>query len=517
MHRSEQAWRAVGAAFFRSLILALVVVASFSARATAQPGDDESRIIVTDLGTIGLTGGQGSLSSLLPSLVHRPIDMLTVRPGGDAWGMGGAYIAHATGPVAVAWNPAGLGFLDRPEAYADGLALSSSGRVGDHPDTFLIPESPPVVIPSYGVTQKGGLLPNLVSFGLPLHRFGPLDLVGAASWRRFAGVALPEETVMEMVTAQTGGFPIVLSLDRNEHGSVEAFTGTLAARLGSSLSLGANFNVLDGGLRSTSDVRLTSVGAPLRAGGSFRYRYSGTATEFGARYLLGDWLELGARFMPEFTLEVRDGRLYSEGLTGPGQPQIIVLAEIADHDLAIPSSFGAGLTVRPARHLLLAADYNDQAWSDTRLKYTDGVAYKGGDLPLTDQSSWHLGAEYTLIRASWGELPIRAGFRTAPLGFAGNSRGDVTVDTLVVGAEQTTIVNHTGQFFGEEVESHAISFGASLVTPAVAFHLGYETLSYDVEKWFLDVPYSQLENPDLRTVKVERTLNTIRLSASYRF
>lgn len=517
MHRSELDRPAAGMPRVRGLILALCLLASCPLSAVAQGGGN-IETIVTDLGTIGLTGGQGSLSAMMPSLVHRPIDMLSVRPGGELWGMGGTGIARSTGALAVAWNPAGLAFLDGPEAYADGLALSTSGRVGEHPDTFLIPQSPPVVIPTYEVTQKGGLQPNLLAFGLPVRQVGPVGLVAAASWRRFAGITMPEETVMEMVTAATGGFPIVLSIDRSEEGSIEAFTGTLAARLGENLSIGANLNVLDGALRSRTDVRLATFGTPLRSGGNFRYRYAGMVPEFGARLALGDRIELGGRMMPEFSLEVRDGRFYSEGLGGTGTTRFIVLADIADHDLQIPAAYGAGLTFRPTRRLLLAADFNSQAWSETEIKYTDGAAYKGDRLPLADQSTVHLGAEYMLFRASWGRIPVRAGYRTAPLGFVGNSRGDVTVDTLDVGGGTSmTLINHTGQFYGDEVETHAISFGASLLTDDVDFHLGFETLSYDIEKWFLDVPYSQLENPDMRTVKMERTLSSIRLSAGYRF
>jgi len=491
----------------------LVLAAVLAAPVMAQ---DEEPVYV-DLGVIGIQG----LGLLSPSMLHRPIDMLNVRPGGEAAGMGSAWLASASGTMALGWNPAGLATLGGTEISVDGVLRTTSGTATDYPSEFQLPESAPLFFSNYDVDLKGGAQPSFFGIGTPLANLGGVGAVVGFSWRRFMDVEMPEETISELMTAQGVGFPVVFSTERTESGGVDSYAPALAVRAGSVFSFGAAVNILDGTWRATEDTRLTTVGQPFRGEGSAKFRYSGLAPEFGVRVELPR-LQLAARYLPRFELEVRDGTYHAASVEVPSQPRVVTDARIADYDLAVPAAMSAGLAFRPFERLLVGADVNSQKWSKgsaEHLQRITGPFSRGGRLPLADVTSIGIGAEYVLKRMSWGEIPVRAGFRTVPLGFRDVSRSDVELVFAPEDTLQTQLldIDHTGTFHGKEVEANGLTFGASLRSGGYSWDLGIETYTYDYHKWFFDVPFDPLVNPLASLVRVERTITSIRISTTHRF
>ncbi|MDM7915393.1 MAG: hypothetical protein QUU85_09030, partial [Candidatus Eisenbacteria bacterium] len=371
---------------------------------------------------------------------------------------------------------------------------------------------------NYDVNLKGGVQPGFLGIGTPLVTLGGVRTVVGFSWRRFADVEMPEETVSELTTAQGVGFPVVFSSERSESGGVDSYAPAVSVQAGPLLSFGAALNVLDGTWRSTDDIRLTTVGQPFRGGGGAKYRFSGTVPEFGVRVSVPR-LQLAVRYMPRFNLEIRDGTFHNASVEVPSQPRVITDARISDYDLAVPPALSAGLSFRPMERLLVTADMNSQEWSKASAKHLQtitGPFPKGGSLPLADVSTIGVGAEYVLKRMSWAEIPVRAGFRTVPLGFRDVAVADLRIDTLQV-APHILSVQHAGRFTGNEVEANGLTFGASLRSGAHSWDLGIETYTYDYHKWFFDTPYDPLVNPEVARVRVERTVTNLRFSTTHRF
>jgi hypothetical protein len=499
----------------RRACVLVILLAAAAGPALAQPEIPDQ---VYDLGRIGLS----QLAILRSSMIHRPIDEFSGRPGGDALGMGGAHIASASGAAALGWNPAGLADLEHLSFSFDGYSRSASGSVADFPESLVIPQLSTLRFLDYRTSLKGGFIPNFIGAGAPLWTSGERRLVAAFGWRHGAEVAMPEQRVSELAVGVGGGtFPVVFSFDRTEKGSLEAFSPTLAFRAGPTLSLGAALNVLDGGVRANTDERFTFVGSPLRGSVRARNRYSGLSAEFGGRVGLGPRVSFGVRLVAGHTLKVRDGTFYSRSIAPPGTPRIVLLATLADYDLTIPAAFGAGVALRPTPRLLVAADMNSQSWSKAKVaykKYAQGLVEQAPPdsmgLPLADVTTLHLGAEYTLLRTRWGEVPIRAGFRTAPQGYLDPDPRDVRVDTLETGESWATSTRH---YNGTQPKANAYSFGVSLDTPGIRYDLGVESFSYENRKWFFEEPYNPITNPGRSMVNVKQKVSKIRLSATYTF
>jgi hypothetical protein len=461
--------------------------------------------VVYPLGRIGLH----ALSVLHPALVYRPIDTFSGRPGGDAMGMGGAYLASASGAAALGWNVAGLADLEHLSFTFDGYSRAASAGVGAYPDSIVITGQSTLRFLSYRPSLKGGFVPSFIAAAGPLWTSGERRLVGAFGWRHYAEMAVPEQAVSDLVPGGVGAtFPIAFSMDRSERGSLEAFSPALAFRAGRTVSLGAVLNVLEGGVRATTDERWAFYGATTRA----HSKYSGLSPEFGGRVSFGPSVSLGLHLVPGYTLKVRDGAYSRRAAAIPPSPQYIVTATFADYDLTIPAAFGAGVAFRPSPRLLIAADMNAQSWSKAKVTYTKAPPDSVG-LPLADVTTLHFGAEYKVLRTSWGEVPVRVGFRTAPLGYLDVDRRDLQPDTI--STPQGSLFRWS--YHGKQPKSNAYSFGASLDTSGIRYDVGFERISYEQNKWFFDTPYDQFLNPGMTTVKVKQKVSKIRLSATYTF
>jgi hypothetical protein len=472
-----------------------------------------------DVGRFGLN----TLAGILPSIIYRPIDELGVRPGAEALGMGGAYMARASGPMAIGWNPAGLASLTSTQLSADGFVLSSSSTVGDFPDT-LSAFGQTFLSSSYQADLKSSTRANLLAAGTPLWQRDGLRLVGAVSWRRFYEMTFPAEYIEKLVVSRTEiSYPITTSGDRDEKGTVQAFAPTLALQVGPNLAVGANLNFLTGRLHSHYSLTFTSGGPAAGSLERLGFQYSGFVPDLGVRALaLNSRLMVAGKVTPGYTLKVRGGG-FSQSEIGNTTGQVTPLTgKVADYDLKIPFSFAAGIALRPIDRLYLAFDVTGHNWSKTKLNYVetpeDTISTLHPNLPLRDVSTVHLGAEFALLRRPWGEIPVRVGYHTAPLSISEILRSDYAADTTIspTGAPAVQMYN-AGSYNGAQIKGHAVSFGASLRLKQVTYDIGFEIASYDIGDFFFNLPYNQIFNPHSMVVPSTRKVHRLSLSSTYTF
>ncbi len=488
-------------------------------------------VVYQDMGVIGL----GTMAVTFPSIVYRPIESMSVRPGGDAAGMGGAYLAVAEGVGAVGWSPSGLASLTHSEILFDGYVRSAGGSASGYPDSVDVPQQPPLLITQYSMNVKNSMQAGFVGAATPLFSTGSINVVGAVSWRRFGETARPEEAITDLAFGRERSFPVVFTVDIRETGVIESFSPTVAVQFGSLLSLGANLNILRGRLISSYEERLSSGGMPMTGHGEVSLKYSGLVPDLGVGMsLMRGRLRTAARFTPSYTLEVRGGQFFTRSINAPNFPIYHTHGKLSGYDLDVPSAIGVGIAVRPFHRLLLAADYNVQNWSESELTYTDAltenpvVAGMNPDeeapfsdlsaLPLDDVTTLHIGAEFLLFDWSWAQVPVRMGFQQVPLNFRSPSNDDILlVETEGPGGALVRQPLHSGSFNGDPVKADALSFGVSLNTGSFSYNLGVESYSYTEKKWFFDSVYDPVMNPRSRLVEHKRQITRMRLSSTVRF
>lgn len=462
-------------------------------------------VVNVDLGNISVSDVVG----LNPSLYYRPFDDLGVRPSAAAMALGGAFLARASGPAAIGWSPASLAEMEHGELFVDGSLHSGSSQTSGYPVELTIPGAGSIFTTGYRVDPKSGARPSAAAGAMPIWRSGEMRLVGGLSWRRQYDVSYPEEIVNDFVFGGVTSFPVVLTRDRKERGGVEAIGPTFAFRISPQFAVGANLNALTGRWRATSAFDI-NVGAPVPPGGErLTYVYDGLSFDLGARFALGDKIAVAARFSPAHTLEVSGGAYHSESVAAPGQPQFIVDAKVVGYEMEIPSAFAIGGVVRPLPRLAVSADLTSRNWSETKLTYTgagpDSPFALPLDLPLVDVASLHFGVEYVVWQPSWGEIPIRAGFRSSPLSFSDMDSTDVNP------------LDGDPVFAGDEIDTSAISAGFGVTTGNVTFDFGAERTSYEVQKIYFDSPGGILASGGNDFLTVDRSVTSMRFSATYRF
>ncbi|MBD3235585.1 MAG: hypothetical protein GF330_02645 [Candidatus Eisenbacteria bacterium] len=456
---------------------------------------------------------------LLPMYLYRPIDDLTPRPGAQALGMGGAYTAHAEGPLALGWNPAGLGRLREPAFALDGLTRSSTSTSEGLPDTVMIEGQPNFRITRYEVRLAGANQFGFAGGAMPLVWIGDRPLVGGVAYRRHTDVTYGEETVLEMSVFETTGYPFVLGQDNSEQGSIESLTmglGYEALSLGDLwLSLGATANFLTGRMTSNIESRI-SVRGYEEGMLDYRMRYKGFSVELGAQAALEGLVQVGGWVGLPHSIYVHDGRFTNTPIIPPNASFVYrTRGEFADYDLEVPLFASGGVRVGPIRGIELAADVNYRPWSEAEIKHRLSE-YQVFDAPYpgADVTSFHVGGrfEFPLFRRQLHDLGLRlmtqGGYRTLPL-----SMYDLDV-----------FHGEAPYFFGDPVEGDAYSFGFSLETrTALTFHFGLETQGYKFRKWFLD-DTREMENRELsfsdpwaRAPIVDRSVTVLRFGTEMNF
>ena len=426
------------------------------------------------------------LATVLPHFIHRPIDDLTPRAGAEALAMGGAYLAVVEGPLAMAWNPAGLAGMRGAAIVADGTTISSSGSGSSVslPDTLLIPGYGDFGISNYTVRRGSSNAFGFLGGALPLFDVGGAPLVGGMAYRRHSDIAYGEEILLEMrLFAATAGFHFTFGSETDERGFLESLTFALGYEAirnpAFKLSLGSSANVLSGRLRADKMERV-AVRNFDEGRGKYQQDYRGFSLEGGAVAEFGGLGRLAAWVGLPHTIRVENGRLLDLPIGSPDQTVLYRSHwTIADYDLEVPLFLSFGAAAGPFYGVEISADLNLRPWSEAEIKHRD-PAFQAfdGPYPAADVESFHIGTrfEVPLLREKLHRLGLRlsgmAGYRTMPLSLYEPDLRDTT-----------TVAPH---YRGDQIEGSATTLGLGLEAGQVSFNLGLEFQSFDYQAWFLN-------------------------------
>jgi len=517
-----------------SILAVLLVIVAAPAGALAQNGST----VRADINYFGLYYPQSAVGFY----AHRSFDQVRVGYSARSVAMGGTHLAFADDPTAVATNPAALSRVVGTQVVADGYARSGGGTSSDFPAEFNTPFGP---LPVTGMIEKPGSRATYGFFGAShAVQFDGRDLVLGLAYRRFLDTTNPLQTTIEF-TVQASGEAASTNFanEVRETGGVDAVAPSVGLTIVPGVSVGATANFIMGKIQSDIKQTVTVLGQNFGTGeGSVTQHYGGFAVTLGGLAEF-DHVAVGATVTPKYKLEARKGKYFIQQLTADIEnPSPRFEGNIRDYDLEVPLFASAGVSVRPVKNLVVAADYYYRPWSDARLHHggdaTDEELLAETILPwnagddfwgdvnglddihealrrpgLEDASSFHIGAEYELLhRHLFGVpyvMPVRAGFHTMPQTYVGVDPSD----TLSVAEDGD------GLFRDKQVEGSAITGGLGLTMEKVSFDISYRRTSEELTRWFI-VTNTSVATPDIPRVgstRVTRNSTEFRLTTTLRF
>ncbi|UCE05231.1 MAG: hypothetical protein JSW07_16655 [bacterium] len=304
-------------------------------------------------------------------LAQGQIDFNFIGAGARARGMGGAFIGGADDATAASWNPAGLVYLEKPEASAVYVYSSVFQTIDDE------------AVEDLGLSH--GYI-NFVSAALPLS-IGDRNVVGCIAYQRVIDLFNKQDVTLSNGTYET-----------NQKGGVDAVSPSLGIQVSPQLSLGLALNIYIGGTTTkwTSWDTDREIEAPKET-------YSGSNMSLGGILDLGMY-RVGAVYKTPYTLKAeRDQRL------GVGD-----LIDFYDYEfeMKMPGMLGIGVMVEPTSNLRLAADYELRSFSNFESRFK-GNDFEKPDPEFLDVNQFRLGAEYLLMFGN-KIIPLRLGLKTEP-------------------------------------------------------------------------------------------------------
>jgi opacity protein-like surface antigen len=264
--------------------------------------------------------------------------------------------------------------------------------------------------------------------------------------------------------------------NRNEdRGGVNTITPAIGIKLTPMISMGFATNIWMGNLDSKSREEVETLGRNIN---EFTLDYT------GLNFVIGGMVDFEAMkngFPLKFGLTMRTPfRLDSDGtydideevpviLNNPGKATFKIRQQIQ-----MPFMLGMGTSYRIGDNLTVALDYEMRSYGNKKIKMeatdeTSGnVATDEWDISesKSDFNEVRVGAEYLIVLDN-GVIPLRAGYKTVPTGYADyyyNSSEDSFLPTA------------------EQVTGSALSFGTGFITDAFAFDVTYSTASF-VQKY----------------------------------
>ena len=294
--------------------------------------------------------------------------------GARAAGMGYAFTGVADDATAISWNTAGLTQLYSMEA-------SIVGRLGFGSTEFTGAN----LLPTVDRASKFKL--NFASFVVPFK---------IGNMRTVAGVAFKNH--YDFTTETTLSYTDNSSETIGTNGGVNAISPAIAIQINDLLSVGTAFNIYTG---STNNYYKNSLGADQTDPTS---DYSGSSIDVGLMLKPNEMISFGANINLPHDLK------------------------FDNNPIAVPLFYSIGIGFHATNNLLLAADFQSRAWSNSDdLKYLTDNGFN------TDLNSIHLGAEYLLTSGS-AVIPLRIGFFNNPLFLWDNNKKQLSAGVLTLGS-----------------------------------------------------------------------------------
>ena len=360
--------------------------------------------------------------------------------GVRAMGMGGAFAGLADDFTAVYWNPAGLAQMQQREVSVAFLRNARENRAV----TGLRTATESRATAALSNTRFGSL--GFV-YPVPVYRG---SLVLAAGFNRVKDFDWVLDYPPVPVVRDDAGAVVGDSLafdDSFRHEGELAITSVAGAiDVSPSVSVGLTFSLIGGDDESSSEF--VSVDTE-----DFFYQRRFTDREvFEDDYGTTWTATLGAmvrtpREDPRFRfgLTMTTGPSHKVGYTFRAPPDTVFslvefddgrVAEAASEDfassyeIALPLSFGLGVSGRPVPQVTLAASVHATEWTQTEYAGEDHWELRTNtsfEDQYVDVLRWHLGAEW---QVPWLALDLRAGYYADPLPFVGPRDPDAAPDEV---------------------------------------------------------------------------------------
>lgn len=367
-------------------------------------------------GVIAAVGQEGPLDlGLVIAQQSRP-SFSIIGAGARAAGMGGAFTALADDASAASFNPAGLALLIKPEVSA----VFAARRL-ERSDTNVIGFDPvnPVRYDDTNVRFSTGDV-NFASFTVPVEAWRR-NLCLQLSYHRL--IDLEQESDRRFAGTPMLGEPVDVRQRIEQHGDIHTLSLAAAYQVTPRMSLGTSLNRWRGQWDFAS---LNEFREGQGASGAVLSYAQDTAIEgwswnFG---LLLRYPRLDAGFV--YRTPYNATLAYKASIAGSFLPPV----EPPREALALhwPSSWTAGLALKPTETWRITVDYYRYFWSKMEIRGVeitreDGTTRIGAvnffdlapssETSTLDSGNWHFGSEVTLF-AGRTPVQLRVGaFRTS--------------------------------------------------------------------------------------------------------
>ena len=310
------------------------------------------------------------------------IDLNFIGAGARARGMGGAFIGGADDATAASWNPAGLVYLQKPEASVTYVYSSVYQSIDNE------------AVEDLGLSH--GYL-NFVSAAFPLS-IGQRNVVGCIAYQR----------VIDLFDKQEG-YDSGYSYTQSQKGGVDAISPSLGIQIAPNFSLGLTFNLYVG--NTTTKWEYEGMGETYEAP---KEKYSGSNLTMGGMFDFGKF---------------RIGAIYKSPYNLKAERDADNIFDAYEYEWQMPAMFGFGLSFEPTPKLRIAADYEIRKFSEFKIKLDDYYDY---ELDWLDVNQIRLGAEYLIMSGST-VIPLRIGLKTEPRPYEDANGDQVTGAALTMG------------------------------------------------------------------------------------
>jgi long-subunit fatty acid transport protein len=306
--------------------------------------------------------------------------------GARAEGMGGAFIGLADDATAIAWNPAGLGQLERTEFSAVGRWLQENYNWEYKPTTGTS---------STSQENPAHFAYNFASIAFPLHA-GRVTIVPAVAY----------QTQLDFYYKYND-----LTTSEENTGGGNAITPGIGIKLHPMFYIGGAVNIWIGDY----DLKSTETYSPRSSSGSTT-NGSVSGLNFNAGFIV-DFegmkkpipIKIGATIRTPFDLKLEGDYEYLQNNVATTKGKF-------SNTVQMPLMFGVGASARIVENLTLSFDFETRRYGDSKLYYTtDGKAIDTVNMSdsKSDLNQIRVGAEYLIVTSSV-VIPVRAGFRTEP-------------------------------------------------------------------------------------------------------
>ncbi len=327
-------------------------------------------------------------------------DLNLIGAGARARGMGGAFIGVADDATAASWNPAGLVFLEKPEASIVYVYSSMYQTVDDEVEDLEL---------NHGYLNFG-------SAAVPL-ALGQNNFVACVAYQRMLDLYNKGQDVLFDNSGTSYYY------DTHTKGGVDAISPSIGIQLSPQVALGAALNIYTG--KTTVDWESWDSGNEIDAP---EEKYSGTNFTVGGLLDFGTF-RLGGVFKSPFTLKSERGEEFGTEINFFGY----------EDEFKMPTMFGVGAMFEPIPNLRLAVDYEyrgyanaeeKRKWTSADRSYLNTDEFD--DAGLEDVNQFRFGLEYLLL-AGDNVIPLRAGFKTEPKPFTDDNDDQVVGLGLTLG------------------------------------------------------------------------------------